>query len=139
MEENIAATLDKRIQRLGYKSRSEFFTAIAYTILYGTTGNENYPESLKEWLKDNTTPLSEDQIKQRLIEIIRETYHPVIAMKGTQIAIRATGNDLRKTFHDETTIWLTESDIREAYHAYTLIHRKELEEHRNTQLNGENT
>ena len=73
--------LDRRIHRLGYASRAEFFTAVSYAVLLGTLADETtnqtstiqgqsglsqhlptLPDSLKIWMEKSVPKISEEQI-----------------------------------------------------------------------------
>ena len=135
MDEHLAKDLDKHITRMGYASRSEFFTAVAYTVLYGRTAEDKITDTLNDWLENAKPPLSEFEIRQNLIELVGKMLHPAIAMKGKELAFANAWETIREEFHTAHDIWLTESDIREAFNAYTLIRRKELNDYRNHILN----
>ena len=148
---------DRRIQRLGYTSRTDFFTAVAYAVLLGidafetsdlsdisangkySTSDKNpdtpsLPLSLKTWLGNTIPQISEEQILSDLQTIIRENLVPVIAMKGKDIAFASTWKDIRAIYREQTGIWVTESDLREAYTAFDAVNRTELTRYREEQM-----
>ncbi|HJJ48727.1 MAG TPA: hypothetical protein O0X39_07070 [Methanocorpusculum sp.] len=137
MDDTLAGDLDKRITRMGYRSRSEYFTAVAFITLYGKTAEDSVPDEVCDWIEAGKPPLSEFEIRQNLLEMIHIMLMPVIAMKGQKIAFAKTWQALREEFHRIHEMWLTESDIREAVDIYALIHRKELDDYRNKTLNEE--
>ena len=150
---------DRRIQRLGYTSRTDFFTAVAYAVLLGIDAFEtsdlsdisangkcpassNVPDaptpsppfSLKTWLGNTIPQISEEQILSDLQTIIRENLFPVIAMKGKDIAFTSTWKDVRAIYREQTGIWVTESDLKEAYTAFDAVNRTELIRYREEQM-----
>ncbi|MDO5846152.1 MAG: hypothetical protein Q4Q04_04415, partial [Methanocorpusculum sp.] len=128
--------LDRRIPRMGYASRSEFFTAVAYAALGETQTGKTLTGTAAEWLKENTPRLTEDQIRHTLLTLIGETLTPVIAIRGVDIAFPATWKDIRHTMHEKTGIWTTESELKEAYHAFAILNRQKLTAYKNKQLEG---
>ncbi len=146
LEDKLVQKLDRRIERIGYNSRSDFFAAVAYVTLYGDkTENQplnggkmetvsNIPENVKTWLRKTTPRISEDEILSGLHEIIEDMLLPVIAMKGVDIAYEHTWEDVRTAFHEKSGVWVTESDVREAYASFAAIHKAKLAQYRERQI-----
>ena len=136
ISDSLAQKLDRRIKRLGYTSRSEFFTAAAYAAL-GKTDSANdtpLPDSLKTWIEGKIPKETEEQIREHLLRIISDTLIPVIAIKGIDIAFENTWEDIRELCHEQTGIWTTKSELREAYEAFAATHKTELTRYRKEQL-----
>ena len=141
LDADLAEKLDKRIRRLGYTSRTEFFTAAAYAVLYGfkakeedADGGTNLPESVKEWLAEQIPNQSEEEISRGLMQLIAENLTAAIAMKGVESAYENTWKDIREMYHEQTGIWVTESDLKEAYTAFSAVHKAQLTRYREEQL-----
>lgn len=142
LDAGLAEKLNRKILRLGYTSRAEFFTAVAYAALAGCerdaenpdTPTPSLPLSLKTWLGNTIPQISEEQILSDLQTIIRENLVPVIAMKGKDIAFASTWKDIRAIYREQTGIWVTESDLREAYTAFDAVNRIELTRYREEQM-----
>ncbi len=140
LEADLAEKLDKRIRRIGYASRTEFFTAAAYAVLYGFKAEEeeeegtNLPESVNEWLAEQIPKQSEEEIFRGLMQLIAENLTAAIAMKGVEAAYENTWKDIRDMYHEQTGIWVTESDLKEAYTAFSAVHRAQLTRYREEQL-----
>ncbi len=146
LESKLAQKLDRRIERAGYTSRSEFFTAVAYVVLYGMEskkGTQNardsetvskLPETVITWIHAALPRITEEEILAGLHEVIAEMLTPVIAMKGVDIAFDATWEDVRLAFHERSGVWVTESDVREAYDSFAVVKRGELERYRERQM-----
>ena len=154
MDSKTAKKLDSLIARMGYPSRSSFFTAAAYAALgeenadadadANTNTNANaemtcgsLPESVTAWLAKNAPALSEEKIRGRLMAVIDAMLMPVVALRGAALAADTAWEEIRREFHEQNGIWLTESEIRDAIEQYELLNRAKLEEHRNRTLNGE--
>ncbi len=140
---------------MGYPSRSSFFTAAAYAALgeentdagadadanadenaNAETARGSLPESVTAWLAKNTPALSEEEIQGRLMAVIDAMLMPVVALRGAALAADTAWEEIRREFHEQNGIWLTESEIRDAIEQYELLNRAKLEEHRNSTLNG---
>ena len=142
LDVGLAEKLNRKIQHLGYTSRAEFFTAVAYAVLFGCerkaelpdTQTTSLPPPLKTWVEKNIPKISEEQIQRDLQTIIRENLFAVIAMKGVDIAYQNTWKDIRSIYREQTGIWVTESDLREAYTAFDAVNRPELTRYREEQL-----
>ena len=140
LDAGLAEKLNRKILRLGYTSRAEFFTAVAYAALAGCERDAENPDtpslplSLKTWLGNTIPQISEEQILSDLQTIIRENLFPVIAMKGKDIAFTSTWKDIRDIYREQTGIWVTESDLKEAYTAFDAVNRTELIRYREEQM-----
>ena len=152
MDSKTAKKLDSLIARIGYPSRSSFFTAAAYAALGEENADVNadagvdanaeltrgsLPESVTAWLAKNSPALSEEEIRGRLMAVIDAMLMPVVALRGAALASDTAWEEIRREFHEQNGIWLTESEIRDAIEQYELLNRAKLEEHRNSTLNGE--
>lgn len=140
LDAGLAEKLNRKILRLGYTSRAEFFTAVAYAALAGCERDAENPDtpslplSLKTWIGNTIPQISEEQILSDLQTIIRENLFPVIAMKGKDIAFTSTWKDVRAIYREQTGIWVTESDLKEAYTAFDAVNRTELIRYREEQM-----
>lgn len=139
ISDTLAQKLDRRIKRLGYTSRSEFFTAVAYAALSKTNPDAEHtkklPDPLQTWLETTLPKQTEEEIQKTLHDLIAETLIPAIAMKGTAIAFENTWEDIRELCHEQTGIWTTESELCEAYKTFAAVHKTELTRYRENQLN----
>lgn len=159
LDAELIEPFDCRIQRLGYTSRTDFFTAVAYVVLLGedsleTSASAKNPQkerdtasvknpdikstslsaALKTWVENSIPKISEEQILRDLQSIIRENLFAVIAMKGKDIAFTSTWKDIRDIYREQTGIWVTESDLKEAYTAFDAVNRTELIRYREEQI-----
>lgn len=140
LDVGLAEKLNRKILRLGYTSRAEFFTAVAYAALARCERDAENPDtpslplSLKTWIGNTIPQISEEQILSDLQTIIRENLFPVIAMKGKDIAFTSTWKDIRDIYREQTGIWVTESDLKEAYTAFDAVNRTELIRYREEQM-----
>ena len=137
INDTLAQKLDRRIKRMGYTSRSEFFTAVAYTAL-GKTNQEttkDLPKTTRDWIDTNLPKQTEDEIQKTIHDLIAENLTAAIAMKGIDIAFENTWEDIRELCKEQTGIWTTESELREAYETFAAIHKTELTRYRENQLN----
>ncbi|MBR1990417.1 MAG: hypothetical protein IJ987_08060 [Firmicutes bacterium] len=135
MEKETAQKLDTRIKRAGFASRTDFFTAVAERVL-GSAGTA-LEESVRDWIDTQTPALAEEQIEAVLEETIREYLLPVLAIHGAELAFERTWKDTRRIIHDRIGLWLTESEIKNAYSRFEHLHRKELNDYKNEHLEGE--
>ena len=89
MEPDLLEEFESAIQRLGYASRSELFTAFAYCIIDKAAGEK---DDLTFTIAKELTGLGErkmlsrNQIYRKLRSLIDEMVKPVIAMKGRKTA-----------------------------------------------------
>ena len=135
MEKETAQKLDTRIKRAGFASRTDFFTAVAERVL-GSAGTA-LEESVRDWIDTQTPALAEEQIEAVLEETIREYLLPVLAIHGAELAFERTWKDTRRIIHDRIGLWLTESEIKNAYSRFEHLHRKELNDYKTEHLEGE--
>lgn len=101
LDADLTEKLDRRIRRIGYTSRTEFFTAAAYAALYGfqadgggAEGAATLPESVKDWLTEQIPDITDEQIQQDLQDLIAAHLTAVIAMKGVDVAFENTWEDI---------------------------------------------
>ena len=138
MKTKLTEKLDKRIFRMGYPSRSKYFTDVALvTIGEPEEGKTELPKHVKEWIDKNKPPLSETEIKTHLEKSIYAMIFPVLALKGADIAHETAWKHIRTNFREEHGLWLTESDIRCAIEEFESVHHRELTDYRNKTLEGE--
>ena len=134
MKKDTAQKLDLRIKRSGFASRTDFFTAVAEAAL--GSASQNLEESVREWIDTQTPEQTEEQIEALLDSTIREYLLPVLAIHGADLAFERTWKDLRRIIHDRINLWLTESELKTAYHRFENINRKELTDYKNEHLEG---
>ena len=125
------------IRRRGFPSRSSYFNAVVRVTVGEDEGEIPLPPKVKEWIDKNKPPLTEDEIKRHLEELIRNLLFPVLSLKGVEITHESAWKDLRSRFREEHGMWLTESDIREAIEEFASVHHGELIDYRNKTLEGE--
>ena len=135
MKHDTAQKLDQRIKRSGFASRTDFFTAVAEAALGQTS--ENLEQTARDWIDTQLPSESEEQIEALLDSTIREYLLPVLAIHGADLAFDRTWKDLRRIIHEKTNLWLTESELKTAYHRFENIHRKELNDYKNEHLEGD--
>ena len=133
LPKDLVRDFDRKIARMGYASRAEIFTAVAYVFM---NLSDEKADSLSfkiaaELRKGdgNHPPLSERQIRQKLREIIDSLFKPIVACKGVNLAFQVGADDVLSAFHEETGIWLTEDEIREGFYQYDLLNKNELRDY----------
>ncbi len=142
LERKLHKKLNSVIIRSGHKSKSDFISALVLSAVSGPDAAEKetgitIPENAKDWIAENTPVLSEEEIRKRLLGMIDTMLMPVVALRGAAIAAESGWKELRREFHEQNGIWLTESEIRDTIEQYELLSKAKLEEHRNSTLNGE--
>jgi len=134
MEKDTAQKLDTRIRRAGFSSRTDFFTAVAEAAL--GQASQNLEQTVRDWIDAQTPEQTEEQIESVIEQTIREYLLPVLAIHGADLAFDRTWKDLRRIIHDRINLWLTESELKKAYHRFENLHRKELTDYKNEHLEG---
>lgn len=134
MKRDTAQKLDTRIKRSGFASRTDFFTAVAEKTL-GAAG-DTLEQTVRDWIESQTPDRTEEQIETAIEQSIRENLLPVLAIHGADIAFERTWKDLRRIIHDETGLWLTTSELKNAYRRFEHLNRKELNDYKNEHLEG---
>ena len=142
LDERLHKKLTAAAVRSGYKSKSDFISALVLAAVSGPDAAEKetgieIPEGAKKWIAKNTPALSEEEIRAKLAAMVDELLMPAVALRGAAVAFDAGWKTIRHEFHEQNGIWLTESEIRETIEQYELLNRAKLEEHRNSTLNGE--
>ena len=135
MEKDTAQKLDTRIKRSGFASRTDFFTAVAEAAL--GQASEALEQSVRDWIDAQTPEQTEEQIEAVIDQTIREYLLPVIAIHGADIAFERTWKDIRRIVHDRINLWLTTSELKQAYTRFENLNRKELSDYKNEHLTGD--
>ena len=135
MKRDTAQKLDLRIKRSGFASRTDFFTAVAEAAL-GSAG-EALEQSVRDWIDTQTPTETEEQIEAVIDQTIREYLLPVIAIHGADVAFESTWKDVRRIVHDRINLWLTTSELKQAYTRFENLNRKELSDYKNEHLEGD--
>ncbi|MBQ4134479.1 MAG: hypothetical protein IJD66_03105 [Methanocorpusculum sp.] len=135
MKRDTAQKLDQRIKRSGFASRTDFFTAVAEAAL--GQASENLEQTVRNWIDSQTPVQTEEQIEAVIDQTIREYLLPVLAVHGADIAFERTWKDTRRIIHDHMGLWLTTSELKNAYTRFENIHRKELNDYKNEHLEGD--
>ena len=135
MKRDTAQKLDQRIKRSGFASRTDFFTAVAEAAL--GQASENLEQTVRNWIDSQTPVQTEEQIEAVIDQTIREYLLPVLAVHGADIAFERTWKDTRRIIHDYMGLWLTTSELKNAYTRFENIHRKELNDYKNEHLEGD--
>ena len=135
MKRDTAQKLDQRIKRSGFASRTDFFTAVAEAAL--GQASENLEQTVRNWIDSQTPVQTEEQIEAVIDQTIREYLLPVLAVHGADIAFERTWKDTRRIIHDNMGLWLTTSELKNAYTRFENIHRKELNDYKNEHLEGD--
>ena len=135
MEKDTAQKLDQRIKRSGFASRTDFFTAVAEAALGSAA--QNLEQSVRDWIDSQTPKQTEEQIESVIEQTIREYLLPILAIHGADLAFERTWKDIRRIIHEKTNLWLTETELKNAYQRFENIHRKELNDYKNEHLEGD--
>ena len=135
MKKETALKLDQRIKRSGFASRTDFFTAVAEAALGSAA--KNLEDSVRDWIDTQLPTESEEQIESIIDSTIREYLLPVLAIHGADLAFDRTWKDLRRIIHDQTGLWLTTSELKQAYTRFENLNRKELSDYKNEHLAGD--
>ena len=135
MKRDTAQKLDLRIKRSGFASRTDFFTAVAEAAL--GSASQNLEQSVRDWIDSQTPKQTEEEIESVIEQTIREYLLPVLAIHGADLAFERTWKDLRRIIHEKTNLWLTETELKNAYQRFENIHRKELNDYKNEHLEGD--
>ena len=135
MEKDTAQKLDTRIRRAGFASRTDFFTAVAEAALGQAA--EALEASVRDWINTQTPAQTEDQIEAVIEDTLREYLLPVLAIHGAELAFERTWKDTRRIIHDKIGLWLTETELKNAYSRFEHLHRKELTDYKNENLQGD--
>ena len=135
MEKDTAQKLDLRIKRSGFASRTDFFTAVAEAAL--GRASEALEQSVRDWIDTQTPEQTEEQIEAVIDQTIREYLFPVIAVHGAEVAFESTWKDIRRIVHDCIGLWLTTSELKQAYTRFENLNRKELSDYKNEHLAGD--
>ena len=135
MKRDTAQKLDLRIKRSGFASRTDFFTAVAEAALGSAA--QNLEQSVRDWIDSQTPKQTEEEIESIIEQTIREYLLPVLAIHGADLAFDRTWKDLRRIIHEKTNLWLTETELKNAYQRFENINRKELNDYKNEHLEGD--
>ena len=135
MKQDTAQKLDLRIKRSGFASRTDFFTAVAEATL--GQASEALEQSVRDWIDTQTPEQTEEQIEAVIDQTIREYLLPVIAIHGADVAFESTWKDIRRIVHDRINLWLTTSELKQAYTRFEHLNRKELSDYKNEHLTGD--
>ena len=135
MKQDTAQKLDLRIKRSGFASRTDFFTAVAEAAL--GQASDALEQSVRDWIDSQTPTETEEQIEALIAETIREYLFPVLAIHGADVAFESTWKDIRRIVHEKTGLWLTTSELKQAYTRFENLNRKELSDYKNEHLTGD--
>ena len=135
MEKDTAQKLDLRIKRSGFASRTDFFTAVAEAALGSAA--QNLEQSVRDWIDSQTPKQTEEEIEAVIEQTIREYLLPVLAIHGADLAFERTWKDIRRIIREKTNLWLTETELKNAYQRFENIPRKELNDYKNEHLEGD--
>jgi hypothetical protein len=135
MKQDTAQKLDLRIKRSGFASRTDFFTAVAEAALGSAA--QNLEQSVRDWIDSQTPKQTEEEIESIIEQTIREYLLPVLAIHGADLAFERTWKDLRRIIREKTNLWLTETELKNAYQRFENINRKELNDYKNEHLEGD--
>ena len=135
MKKDTAQKLDLRIKRSGFASRTDFFTAVAEAALGSAA--QNLEQSVRDWIDSQTPKQTEEEIESVIEQTIREYLLPILAIHGADLAFERTWKDIRRIIHEKTNLWLTETELKNAYQRFENINRKELNDYKNEHLEGD--
>ncbi|MBR4117977.1 MAG: hypothetical protein IKK56_03720, partial [Methanocorpusculum sp.] len=114
---------------------TDFFTAVAEAALGSAA--QNLEQSIRDWIDSQTPKQTEEEIESVIEQTIREYLLPVLAIHGADLAFERTWKDIRRIIHEKTNLWLTETELKNAYQRFENIHRKELNDYKNEHLEGD--
>ena len=135
MRKDTAQKLDTRIKRSGFASRTDFFTAVAEAAL--GQASDALEQSVRDWIDTQTPTETEEQIEAVIDQTIRDYLFPVLAVHGADVAFESTWKDVRRIVHDRINLWLTTSELKQAYTRFEHLNRKELSDYKNEHLEGD--
>ncbi len=128
--------LDTIIERLGFSSRTEYFTACVHVTLYGKSAEEKrnpdpfttaWIETLGE-ITDRTLFMQET-----FIDILHELAFPVIAARGGTAALTLLADDIRTVMLERCDAVPTTAEMEEWTKIFENIFRSELISYRTDQ------
>ena len=129
-----AQTLDTAITSLGYTYRSEFFTACAEHLLYGTpaaAGTPDLPGHTADWLHAQTQILEDaSSLRQTTLQVLHDLAHAVIAVKGPALTLRLLETDIKNETYRRCSMIPDTQEIKHCITIYQHIHNPELIRHR---------
>ena len=123
--EDLLLRLTACIRRMGFTSRSEYFAACAAaTVLGPCTTDTRLDFPTTQWISHMTT--TQTDLAARLAETIRTIAHPVIAVKGVEVAFTRTCDIIQNNVFTATGLWPTDTEVLDAFRRYDAANKPEL-------------
>ena len=135
-------TLGDLIRKMGFASRSAYFTAVSRVTLYGhhtkTTApqGELDPDSAAWIAYRKTVADAEDNLRQEYFDVLTNLAFPVIATRGGQRAFHLLHQEIENAVADHAGIVPSYDQMQHWMQIYETIFARQLAEHR-TSLNYE--
>lgn len=129
-------TLDALLHQIGFRSRTEYFTACAHVALYGRFAEEKRnPDPLTtRWITTlQTTHTETTRMQEAFIDILHELAFPVIAARGGQTALTLLADDIRTAMFERCDAVPTTAEMEEWTKIFENIFRPELISYRTDQ------
>lgn len=125
---------DRLISLMGFQSRSDYFRSCVAVTIHGAALAEasgTLDPVVRAWIDRQKIFAAKKQSETALLQqMIHDTAHPIIAMKGVKTAYRVLRDDLIREMLRETGRVFTYDEIMDALKTYQTYHRAELDEHR---------
>ena len=131
-----AKNLDNLLHQIGFRSRTEYFTACAHVALYGRFSEEKRnPDPLTtSWITTlQTTHTKTTRMQEAFIEILHELAFPVIAARGGTVALNLLADDIRSAMLERCGEIPMPAEMEEWTKIFENIFRPELISHRTDQ------
>ena len=128
--------LDALIEALGFRSRTEYFTACAHVAVYGRFAEEKRnPDPLTtSWITALQRRRTETaRMQETFFDILHEIAFPVIAMKGPAVVLPVLADDIRSAMLERCGAVPTSADMEEWSRIFENIFRPELISYRTDQ------
>ena len=130
---SLVTVFDNCRGRLGYTSRAELFTALAYGVMDKDAERADALMSqpaldMRDLIRSGGN-LSSQQIFRRLCGVIGDLAMPVVAVRGVDTAYDAVRFDVRDAFFEKYGIRLTDDELREGFTQYELLNKKKLRDY----------
>ena len=131
-----AKTLDALLHQIGFRSRTEYFTACAHVAVYGRFAEEKRnPDPLTtSWITALQRRRTETaRMQETFFDILHEIAFPVIAMKGPAVVLPVLADDIRSAMLERCGAVPTSADMEEWSRIFENIFRPELISYRTDQ------
>ena len=116
-------TLEQLIRSAGYPSRTEYFTALAKTTIYGIDAI-NWTQKIRQLGTAKT------RREETFFALLTELAFPVIAMKNAATAVKVLHNELRDEMYTRTGTVPTPAEMQHLARLYETLFLPELTAYR---------